>query len=268
VVARWLEGADDLTTDFARRVHLAEGAYLSLCEAMLKIDPPRGVSLFRSVREAVTTQFTGRAGVDEFLHVAFRAPDSPDVEQLRNELASLGNCHSDQALLTLALAAALNGKEGWLANLIVEDETSALAWRQRRGIVLQGFITGNALPVQGAWPDGEVETVREGMRRKSARYRYMEACARHWWNRYMAARNETEAYAAWVMFLRSADRRAWTWVDSTLETSSLNYSLDEAKIRHFRLNMARLERATEKREQKLDREFLGRDIVDGFGPWS
>jgi hypothetical protein len=268
LVARWLEGSDDRTNDFARRVHLAEGAYLSLCEALLKTDPVRGVSLFTTLRQTFTTRFTGRAGIDEFLDIAFRVPDSPEVHRLRNEQASLASCHSDEALLNLALAAALNGKGQWITGLIAEDEASALEWRQRRAIVLEGFTSGNDLPVEGAWPDGEIETVREGMRRKSARHRYNEACARHWWNAYLAASNEAEAYAAWVLFLRSADRRAWTWVGHGPETSLDNDTFCQVKIQHFRLNRSRLDRAIEKREEKLDRQFLDRDIAEGFGPWS
>ena len=32
-------------------------------------------------------------------------------------------------------------------------------------------------------------------------------------------------------------------------------------------NRSRLRRAMEKREEKLDRHFLGREITDGVGPW-
>jgi hypothetical protein len=36
---------------------------------------------------------------------------------------------------------------------------------------------------------------------------------------------------------------------------------------HFRLNRSKLEHAMEKREDKLDRQFLGQDRVEGAGPW-
>ena len=260
----WLEGLTERTSDFRRRVHLAEGAFLALCEALLKTDAERGVSLFRALRETLSTHFSGAADADELLHIAFRSPDSSPVVELRKELASLTSCHSDQALLNLAIAARFNDKGNWLDELIADDELSELAWRRKRAAVLRGFTVGTRLPIADAWPQGEIETASDEMRRKSGRYRYSDACARHWWREYWAAEDSSSAYAAWVLFLRSADRRAWVWIG---EDWAKDGALRELKMRHFRLNRLRLERAMEKREEKLDKEFLGRDVVDGVGPW-
>src|SRR5207245_1246395 len=120
----------------------------------------------------------------------------------------------------------------------------------------------------GAWPEGEADTVHAAIRRKSARHRYIEACAYHWWRTFLSAPDEANAYAAWVLFLRSADRRAWTWIDDRVEAFNNGPHDGESRRQHFRLNRSRLERAMEKREQRLDREFLGHDIVEGFGPWA
>jgi hypothetical protein len=43
--------------------------------------------------------------------------------------------------------------------------------------------------------------------------------------------------------------------------------LTRKKLCHFRLNYDRLIRAMEKHEKDLDREFLGRRIKEGIGPW-
>jgi hypothetical protein len=42
-IDRWLEGVEAVTQDFQRRVQLAEGAFLALCEALLARDPAKGV---------------------------------------------------------------------------------------------------------------------------------------------------------------------------------------------------------------------------------
>jgi hypothetical protein len=41
----------------------------------------------------------------------------------------------------------------------------------------------------------------------------------------------------------------------------------ERKISHMRLNRSKLQQAMKKRLDKLDKTFLGSDIVDGIGPW-
>ena len=51
LVELWLQGAEQPTRDFRRRVMLAEGAFLALCEALLRHDPERGVLLWRGLKE-------------------------------------------------------------------------------------------------------------------------------------------------------------------------------------------------------------------------
>jgi len=215
LVSKWLEGSVDVTHDFTRRVRLAEGAFVALCEALLKCEPVSGVALYRALQQVLATRFIGAAGVDELLQVAFRAPDSPELNALLTELSAPAKAHSDEALLSLAIAASLNGRESWLRELIANDEE----WRKRRGIVLNGFLTGNRLPVNEAWPEGQASTPHGSLRRKAAKYRYIEACARHWWTTYLTAPDEGIANAAWTLFLRSVDQRAWVWIDEPLKVS-------------------------------------------------
>ena len=61
----------------------------------------------------------------------------------------------------------------------------------------------NTLPVEDAWPNGEIKTGYADLAQKAARYRWTEACARHWWRAYLVSSDPTEAYAAWVLFLSS-----------------------------------------------------------------
>ena len=157
MVEQWLEGFHEPTAEFQRRVRLAEGAYLALCEALLMQQAKRGAPLWRALRSSVITQYRGAAGVDDLLHLIFRVPDSPSVRTLRTEAAGLDQCHTDQALFDLALAASYNDKADWLTDLIDADHTSEFSWRRKRGEVLAGFAVNNTLPVEGAWPDGEVK---------------------------------------------------------------------------------------------------------------
>lgn len=267
IVVRWLEGAHELTTDFRRRVHLAEGAFLALCEALLSHDPIRGADLWRALRATVTTRYLGEAYVEDILHMLFRAPDSPAVIALREEVIELRNSNTDQALFDLAVAAVHNGKVDWLTSVIETDRISPLVWKRKRGVVLAGFIANNMLPIADAWPNGEIKTGHAALDIRSARFRWIEACAHHWWQIYLTTQDPDEAYAAWVLFFHSADPRAWTWMRKDIQTANDTSSFFNLKLSHAQLNRSKLKRVMEKRTEKLDKKLFNRDTIDGVGPW-
>ncbi|MER0215566.1 MAG: hypothetical protein DU481_05080 [Nitrosomonas sp.] len=267
LVERWLEGYQELTPDFRRRVHLAEGTYLALCEALLSYDPPQGVNLWRSLRTTMSTRYLGKAGIEDSLHMIFRVPDSPQVIALRTELLELDYCNTDQDLLNLAIAASYNGKSAWLNEMIESDRKSPFAWKRKRGGVLSGFTANNILPIPDAWPEGEIKTSHESLEKRAARFRWIEACAHHWWKTYLKANKPEEAYAAWILFLKSADPRAWIWIEQDIKAANDSSDFFKLKISHFNLNRARLKRAMDKRIEKLDKKLFDRGIDMGVGPW-
>ncbi len=268
MVDLWIEGYQEISTNFRHRVRLAEGAFLTLCEALLAYDPVRGTQFWRAVRASVVTRYMGVAGVEELLHMVFRVPDSPEVNELRNELTRWVYSNTDRDLFNLATAASYNGKADWLARIIETDRASPLAWKRKRGVVFAGFTTNNTLPVADAWPEGEIRTGYAALECKSARFRWAEACAHHWWCVYLKAQDLVEAYAAWVLFLRSADQRAWIWINQDWQAENENSSFMQLKLSHARLNRSARKRAMEKRVGKLDENYVGRKILAGVGPWS
>jgi hypothetical protein len=215
----------------------------------------------------MTIRFTGEAGIDELIHIILRAPDTPATDVTRNELVGLDCCHTDKDLLDLALAATLNGKEAWLWAIVDAGRASPYAWRRARAEVLEGFTFGNTLPVEEAWPVGEIRTRHAELRRGSARFRYREACARHWWRIYWESEDVSEAYAAWELFMHAADRRAWVWMGSHVPDSSDTAPLFLLKSRHAGLNLSKLRRRMEKHEAELNKRFLGVRTPTGVGPW-
>jgi hypothetical protein len=268
IVDTWLEGCGEGNSEFDRRVGLAEGAYLALSEALLIHNPSRGATVWQSTRRALRTHYIGKAGVDEMVHILFRGPDSPETVKLRDELVGLDQCHTDQDLLNVAIAADYNGKSEWLSSVIERDKTSPLAWRRRRSLVLGGFRSHAVLPVPEAWPDGEIRTSHDELRRWCARFRYRAACARHWCRAYLAADNPDTAYAAWILLLHSADRRAWVWMSNEAVLTSDDSAFCRRKINHVELNLSKLRRAMEEQEREMNRKFLNRRIAEELAPWN
>lgn len=267
MVEHWLEGSHELTADFRRRVALAESAFLALCEALLARDPSRGVQLWRALHSFMSTRYIGAADVNDLLHMVFRVPESEAIAELRKELIELDLCHTDRALLDIAIAASYNGESNWLREMVEADQSSNLVWKRKRGTVLAGFKANNSLPVEGAWPEGEIRTGYAALEQRSARFRWVEACARYWWQAYLKASESAEAYASWVLFLRSADHRAWIWMHQDVEAANNTSEFFELKLSHVQLNRSKLKRAMQKRTEKLQENLFDRKIVAGVGPW-
>ena len=268
IVEQWLRDFCEPTAGFQYRGFSADRVFLALCEALLAHDSERGAQLWKTLRMTMRMRHIGAVGVEEdLLHMVFRVPDSPAVTALRKELVELEHCHTDQALFNLAIVAACNGKDNWLATIVEKDQASKFAWRRKRAVVLAGFTVNNTLPVEDAWPSGEIKTDYADLAQKAARYRWAEACAHHWWRAYLESSGPTEAYAAWVLFSRSADRRCWVWMYQDIEAAQESDDFFKLKMIHAELNQGKLENALKKREDQLDKNFLDRRIFAGLGPW-
>lgn len=265
VIGRWIEGHDGPTVDFRRHVRLAEGFYLALCEALLTQDPNQGERLWRGLRAALTTRFLGWASVDQLVHMIFRVPNAPD--SLRTELLDIANTNSDQELFDLALAAMINGADSWLDRVIAEDEGSEVVWRRQRAGKLRGFRAGNRLPINDAWPVGPADRLRVSRQRETLTWMRSEAYARHWWQRFWEAEDDEDAYAAWELLSRCIDRRAYLWMQASVENSKPAANRDPQRIAHAALNFDELKSAMKKAEKRMDQHFLDRKIVAGIGPW-
>ena len=267
IVDGWLSGLGERSVDFRRRVRLAEGAYLGLCEALLTCKPGRGVALWHALRDCLMTRFVGSADIDELIHIVFRVPHSPEVINLRRELVTLGLCCTDRDLLDLVIAAKANQGDEYLETIIREDRESPYAWRKLRASALEGFALDRELPVAEAWPDGEIIAPWNRLALASARCAWANACARYWWTQYLEAEDDARAYASWVLFVRSVDRRVFIWWENELTEIQKRGEKVRHKIVHARINRDVVRRAAKKREERFEQQFLRRRIVQNIGPW-
>jgi len=260
----WLSGMDTQDTLFRRKVFLAEGFYLALCEALFESEPVRAEALWRALRDCLRTRYVGSAGVETLTHIAFRAPNATD--EMRNEMISLERANSDSELISIVISAALNEKTEWLSGVIAADEAADETWRVRRSEMLQAFWVSETEQVP-EWPSGPPTTAIESRRRQSARWLRSEIFAKAWWEEFCNATDEQQAYAAWKLMLECVDRRANIWMREDDIRASCDDALQDLKLMHFHMNYSELQDAIKKREKNCDREFLGIKAVDDVFPW-
>ncbi|MDR6099834.1 hypothetical protein QE369_000012 [Agrobacterium larrymoorei] len=266
-VERWMEGAGDGTSDFRRRVHLAEGFYLALCEGLLMLGSSNGTVLWQALRNSMATRYKGLGGVDERVLMLFRVPENSETLDLRASLLDLEAADTDERLLDLSIAAIAHGAETWLSDAIEKDARSDLSWRRRRAIMLTGFQTNADLPALSAILEGEDFSAVEERQAVAGRRLARDAAARHWWRRFVKAGDEVEAFAAWTLFRRSADQRALAWLANEALPDRTDDPLYSRKCQQFALNEDELVKATRKREKDLSRRLLDRHISRNVRPW-
>jgi hypothetical protein len=267
LLERWLEGASERSRDFRRRVHLAEGFYLALCEVLLASSASAGSQLWPALWQTMATRYIGRGGVDERVLMLFRVAGTAEVLELRASLLDLAAAATDERLLDLAIAAIAQGEEAWLADAIEEDAQSNLSWRRRRGVMLSGFQTGADLPVESAILEGEHHSAAEERLAAAGRRLARDAAARQWWRRFVKAQDEVAAFAAWTLFRRAADRRALAWLGHEEWPDRNADPLSWRKDQQFELNRDNLVRAAEKREKDVSRRLFDRSISRSVRPW-
>lgn len=267
LLERWLEGASERSRDFRRRVRLAEGFYLALCEALLTNSPSEGRRLWHALWETMATRYIGQGGVDERVLMLFRVAQTPEVLELRASLLELSVATTDEQLLDLAVAAIARGEEPWLADAIEKDAESDFSWRRRRAVMLSGFQTGAELPVESAILEGEHHSAAEERLAAAGRRLARDAAARHWWRRFVETQDEVSAFAAWTLFRRAADRRALAWLEHEAWPDGNADPLSCRKVQHFELNRDSLVKEAGKREKDVSQRLFDRSISSSVSPW-
>lgn len=267
VVDGWLEGCTDRSKGFRRRVHLAEGLYIALCEALLATDPEKGAELWGALSESMISRYVGQGGVDERILMLFRADRAPATERLRSALLDLDSAVSDERLLEIALAAIANGHEAWLSDAIDSDARSDVSWRRRRAIMLSGFQTNAQMPVESAILEGEGHPAIDERRAASGRRLSCDAAARHWWGQFVSAESEVSAFAAWTLFRKTADRRALVWLGQEQWPNPDADMLSRRKFLQFALNEDALVKEANRKEKDGSRKLFDRSVTRHVRPW-
>ena len=266
LVDQWLQGLSADTPELKKRIRLAEGFYLALCEVLLEKDPKRGAHLWHTIRKTKTVRFAGPGRVDWMILMPFRAAESEPVVELREYIRSPNASNTDEALLDLAVAARACGKIDWLNQRCARD-LSTDTWHRERGIVLQGFAAHE--PLAMTRPLAQMSTSDPGahQRHRAAGWLRSWVSASHWWHRYKMADDPSGAYAAWILFLRAVDRRSWDLMEQDIAEYEAQQGLSRVKFAHAVLNRHNVRRAAKEREAKLDQGYLFRRVGEDVGPW-
>ena len=265
---RWLEGMDPPTGEFRRRVRLAEGFFVGLCEAILKRDPDRGIPLWRVLRPSLATRFIDRTGIDRLKYAPFAAPPCPQVDAVLAELYSPDECPTDDDLFDIVVAARSSARIDWLERMVSRDELSHCPAHRRRAAFLRPLLTRPDIAGNEAWPSSEPVGGYREIQRQSWISGQREAFAAHWLREFAEADTAESAHASWLLFTACSDRRIRTWLFEDYDRyAASNGPIEAAKQRFFEHERNHLKRAISENEKLLAKNYTAQRISEALLPW-
>ena len=224
--------------------------------------------LHRVLRHAssFTRYFNRETGLEFIDEDLFTATASPVAEELWRTYVD--SCHSNDDLLKPALLARRSQNGASLAWLLAHSKSlmeSESAFHQAKGLTLMGFLEENPNApwlANIAGPQDDVSWLEE-VRRDALEQVRAEHAARYWFRKFCTLEDPVEAWAAYRLFLMSADRRclAWCWKD--LE----ELQVDVKKRNFFGMNFRNVTRKMKENEKKLKETFVGCKVRESLFPW-
>ena len=263
----WLEGIEVRSPQFVRRVRLANGFYVSLCEAMLVYESDRGVELWRALRECMDgVRYAVFGDMDRLVHALFAATPSTQVESAMEEIFSIEQTRDDRELMGLLVAARLFDRLDWLGEKVARDESSPCPMLRKRAAFLRPMINVPEISGEEGWPEG---ARGGGIHGVGWRLAQREAFAYHWLKAFAEAESTQSAFAAWRLFLACVDRRAWSWMSPVLKpVSKSSASLEQSKWRFAQQQVPRIKQAMADNEKAWDKNFASQRFPTALSPWN
>ncbi|KMO14142.1 hypothetical protein QR78_23985 [Methylobacterium indicum] len=252
---RW---ADEATApgQAGRRLRMRLGAYcFSLCQALLKVDPDRGIRLMKALKDP-----RGTVSFDE-AELLFDAPRSTSVLDARE--STMRRCLSDASVAAFARTAQ-RGDDAWLIATIERLVTAPPLRDRALGLALAAFSRresaeikrfADLADIQGTW----VADVMPALHRNHRR----DVLAGMWFDRFWA---ETAPDAAWValqVVAHLADQR-FELRFSEIEAESHRAS---TRSRMIKMNRFALKQALKNKRDRENRLFSIRIQKDQIFPF-
>lgn len=261
----WLEGIDDNSQSFRSRVLCAEGFYLSLCECLLKLQPSKGIKLWRFLFTNLRTNFTGIAGVKYIFQIIFNAPQSDETDSLCLEFMSEKFVQSDKDVETLAILIRQGGRSDWANPILEAYLNSDTIWYRYLSLALLPLISLNSVPVNTMWREGAFVTRQDSIVMKSSLLAYKEACSFYWLKQYASAKTLEQANAAWLLLVASSSRRIKLWLVATFNENLVSF--EEIKTAYADEANGQLDRRIRKANNFTESNLFGKSLSTQLRPW-
>ena len=217
-VDKWLDGMETQSSKFLKRLRLAEGFFVALCEALLIEDTPRGMSLWHVLRKCLNTNFISHTGIDRLLHALFSAPPCAEVDAALDDIYDINEARTDNDLINLVIASRSSDRLYWLRRRVDIDKSSSCPAHRQRAVFLEPLLTLPDIAAEANWPSGQTSGVFDSIHRNAWIQSQREAFAYYWLEEFAKAKIPEHAHAYWCLFKACSDGRAWVWMSNIVQS--------------------------------------------------
>ncbi len=236
---------------------------LDVLLAIMEIAPSEGVKLWRIGAQA---QKHSAMKWGDFEYVAFSPSASPELAELRREV--IGSAETDDALANAVFYALRNEHEAWLIALIGQLLDKHDVGEIARGLTLAGFLDYTdaarslwAEKIDNQKFDGWLSEVQHKARGDFRRTWE----AHHWFDAFLSADDEANAFAAMRLFERRIT--LISVVSCQQRFREIEESLPIRKREHLDATSGTRKALLKKADQARKNTLFGRRIVRDVEPW-
>jgi hypothetical protein len=210
------------------------------------------------------------AGADWMSCLPFQAPDSPQALAARKHI--LDQAITDRELTKVATIAVACGQRDWLLTEIERYIAMKPLWRRGKGLTLAALadLDDPAFDRLVAASDIDDTWIGDALPAIQA-YHDHDRWARHWYGQFLTADDRDVAYAGFVLFLKSADRRCRLWMEPMEVNLSGEPGFDEWRVRYRMTTEDTIAKAIEDNEKERAERLMGlgfkKEEVIPYGLW-
>jgi hypothetical protein len=233
-----------------------------LLRAILDFNPDEGVDVWRAFDGA---HAAGRHQDGRLRELPFLVPANEHTDTLRFDV--IQRARTDSELAEAVYLSLLSGHEGWLLGVIRTQLAQENAGSVARGLILAGYLDTDEA-ADKLWSEINVLSlspwlvrVRDSARSCYRRNRY----ARHWFDKFLSAKNADEAYASYILFESCIDDRAGLWGRRALKDRKPDV-LGPCLLHLDATVSSRRERLKKLRSERAKTLYHGRSI-SYLSPW-
>jgi hypothetical protein len=237
--------------------------YVDICRGLLRHHPEAGAAMWRVMHKELERGITSN---DTFTLLPFEATD-PSVFALRDLMWE--RAKTDEDLGKIATAIIEHKAQDWALARIAKDLDGPWAGQIAQGLWMAGFLERSdeadalwsgqlAAPPSAGW----LADVHE----QASSHYHRNAWARHWLELFIRERDPDRAHAHHFLFLKCADRRAYTWARQSVGEAWA--TLPRPWQIHWSLAWPAVCRAIEHRDKEWKETLFGTKITTHIQwPW-
>jgi hypothetical protein len=247
-------------------VKSAFGFYIQYCKYLLNSDPKSGAILWDLLFNLDQPQrYLDDNGNNWLIRIPFESNNSESVESIRNWLWSYNYANTDALLSSLVLTIQDCGMSDWLNEQIFKGKNSNRPLEKIRAIAAENFKLAPNVDYSAIYNEKKLLTNQEFALKHYSSVGLKAIWQKHWFNQYISAESDIDAYAAFELFHQSVDFRWRLLVEQAKED---NVKLSKEREMYFFMRLNEIESAEKKQTDGMKNKFLTKNIVRELYPWS